>query len=90
MRIGRATLETFPTKSGVCVQRRASVALRLFVDEPKDLSRKPNLEDSTQDDQNGASSPGLKKGFETHLQKTKGHVERPERIFQELGKIPQG
>ena len=37
-----------------------------------------------------ASSDKLKKGFETHLQQTRGHVERLEKIFQKLGKSPKG
>ena len=37
-----------------------------------------------------ASSSDLKKGFETHLQQTRVHVERLEKIFQKLGKSPKG
>ncbi len=33
---------------------------------------------------NGASSPELKEAFETHLEQTKGHVERLDTIFKDL------
>jgi ferritin-like metal-binding protein YciE len=37
-----------------------------------------------------ASSPNLQKGFQEHLQQTKGQVERLDQIFAELGKSPKG
>jgi len=37
-----------------------------------------------------ASSPNLQKGFEDHLQQTKGQVERLDQIFADLGKSPKG
>ncbi len=36
-----------------------------------------------------ASDPSLKKGFETHLQETKNHVERLEQVFKMHGKSPK-
>ena len=35
-----------------------------------------------------ATSEKLRDGFEKHLEQTKGHVERLETIFEQLGKTP--
>ncbi|MGI8890360.1 MAG: ferritin-like domain-containing protein [Chthoniobacterales bacterium] len=37
-----------------------------------------------------ASTPELKKAFESHLKETKTHVDRLEKIFKKLGKKPSG
>ena len=37
-----------------------------------------------------ASSDELRRGFEEHLEQTKGHVKRLEKIFQALGESPKG
>jgi len=37
-----------------------------------------------------ASSEDLKDAFEKHLEQTKGHVERLEQVFEELGEKPKG
>ncbi len=37
-----------------------------------------------------ASSPELRKGFEEHLEQTRGHVQRLEQVCQELGVTPKG
>jgi len=37
-----------------------------------------------------ASSPDLEKGFQEHLQQTKGQVERLDQIFSDLGKSSKG
>jgi ferritin-like metal-binding protein YciE len=37
-----------------------------------------------------ATSPDLKQGFEKHLKETEGHVERLDKIFQELEQSPRG
>ena len=37
-----------------------------------------------------ASTPELKQAFETHLEETRGHVERLDEIFGKLGKKPTG
>lgn len=37
-----------------------------------------------------SSSDQLRQAFEMHLQQTKGHVERLERVFQEIGKKAKG
>ena len=36
-----------------------------------------------------STSPELRKAFETHLEETQGHVERLERVFNEIGKKPK-
>jgi len=36
-----------------------------------------------------STTPELKKAFEAHLQETQGHVERLERVFEEMGKKPK-
>ena len=38
----------------------------------------------------GASSPELKEAFETHLEQTKGHVERLEELFEQRDESPKG
>ncbi len=38
----------------------------------------------------GASSPELKDAFEKHLEQTKGHVQRLERLFDQLDESPKG
>jgi ferritin-like metal-binding protein YciE len=37
-----------------------------------------------------ASSEELKEAFEKHLEQTKGHVERLEEVFQDIGEKPKG
>jgi ferritin-like metal-binding protein YciE len=37
-----------------------------------------------------ATNPELKSGFETHLEETKGQIERLDRVFQKLGQEPKG
>ena len=37
-----------------------------------------------------AHNPQLKKGFEAHLEQTKGHAERLEKVLQNLGEKPGG
>jgi len=37
-----------------------------------------------------ATSPDLRAGFEEHLEQTKGHVQRLETIFEQLGESPKG
>lgn len=36
-----------------------------------------------------AVSPELRRAFESHLNETKGHVQRLERVFEEIGKKPK-
>ena len=65
--------------------------VELFVDELKDLySAEIQILKALPRMIKAASSPELKKGFETHLQQTKVHVERLDEIFETLGKSPKG
>jgi ferritin-like metal-binding protein YciE len=63
----------------------------LYVDELRDLySAENQLVKALPKMAKAASSPDLKAGFEEHLEQTKGHVERLEKVFDEIGKIPKG
>jgi ferritin-like metal-binding protein YciE len=63
----------------------------LFVEELKDLySAENQILKALPKMAKAASSKDLKKGFEEHLQQTKGHVERLEKIFKELDESPKG
>lgn len=59
----------------------------LFIHELKDLlSAEKQLVKALPKMAKGASSEALRSGFEEHLEQTKGHVERLEKIFGLLGK----
>ncbi len=63
----------------------------LYVDELKDLySAENQLIKALPKMAKGASSDKLRKGFEEHLQQTRGHVQRLEQIFEALGESPKG
>ncbi len=63
----------------------------LYIDELKDLySAENQLVKALPKMAKAASSDALRQGFEKHLEQTKGHVERLERIFQALGESPKG
>lgn len=63
----------------------------LFVDELKDLySAEKQILKALPKMIRKAASKELKQGFENHLQQTKVHVERLDKIFQDLGKSPRG
>ncbi len=63
----------------------------LFVDELKDLySAENQILKALPRMIRKAASKELKQGFENHLQQTKVHVERLDKIFQGLGKSPRG
>ena len=63
----------------------------LYVDELKDLySAENQLLKALPKIAKAASSDKLRKGFEEHLDQTKGHVQRLEEIFQSLGESPKG
>ena len=63
----------------------------LYIDELKDLySAENQLVKALPKMAKAASSDELRQGFERHLEQTKGHVERLERIFQALGESPKG
>jgi ferritin-like metal-binding protein YciE len=64
---------------------------KLYVEELKDLySAENQLVKALPKMAKAASSDELRKGFEQHLEQTKGHVERLETIFSSLGESPKG
>ena len=63
----------------------------LFVEELKDLySAENQILKALPKMIKKATSPELKSGFEQHLKETQAHVERLEKIFQELDQSPKG
>jgi ferritin-like metal-binding protein YciE len=64
---------------------------QLYIDELKDLySAETQLVKALPKMAKGASSEELRQGFEEHLDQTKGHVQRLEKIFEALGESPKG
>lgn len=63
----------------------------LLVDELKDLySAEKQITKALPKMAKAAAAAELKEAFETHLEETKGHVERLDQIFEMLGKSPRG
>lgn len=63
----------------------------LYIDELKDLhSAESQLVKALPKMAKSASSEELRSGFEEHLEQTKGHVGRLERIFEMLDESPKG
>jgi ferritin-like metal-binding protein YciE len=63
----------------------------LYVDQLKDLhSAESQLVKALPKMAKAASSEALKRGFEKHLEQTKGHVDRLEQIFSALDESPKG
>ena len=63
----------------------------LFIDELKDLySAENQITKALPKMAKTASTPGLKQGFELHLEQTKEQIARLEQIFEELGESPTG
>ena len=63
----------------------------LYIDELKDLYNAENqLVKALPKMAKAASSAELKQGFEEHLEQTRGHVQRLEKIFQSLDESPKG
>lgn len=63
----------------------------LYVEELKDLySAEKQLVKALPKMAKAATSPDLRAGFEGHLEQTKGHVARLEKIFQALEESPDG
>jgi ferritin-like metal-binding protein YciE len=63
----------------------------LLVDELKDIySAEKQITKALPKLAKGAQSPELRKAFESHLEETKGHVERLDQIFEILGKSSRG
>jgi ferritin-like metal-binding protein YciE len=76
-------------------QKRTAMKLdslkELYVDELKDLySAENQLLKALPKMAKAATSAALKKGFEKHLEETKGQVKRLEQIFTALGESPKG
>ena len=64
---------------------------KLYINELRDLySAENQLLKALPKMAKGASSSELKNAFEKHLEQTKGHVERIERLFEELDESPKG
>jgi ferritin-like metal-binding protein YciE len=64
---------------------------KLYTDELRDLYNAENqLVKALPKMAKAASSKDLKDAFEKHLEQTKGHVERLEQVFEELGEKPRG
>jgi len=63
----------------------------LYVDELKDIyNAETQLVKALPKMAEAATSEDLRKGFEDHLEQTKGHVQRLEQIFQGLDESPTG
>jgi ferritin-like metal-binding protein YciE len=63
----------------------------LYIDELKDLySAETQLVKALPKMAKAASSDELRRGFEEHLEQTRGHVERLEKVFKTLGESPKG
>jgi ferritin-like metal-binding protein YciE len=63
----------------------------LFIDQLRDLyNAEKQLVKALPKMAKKASDESLKQAFSTHLEETKGHVERLEQIFDQLGKRPSG
>jgi len=63
----------------------------LYIDEPKDLYNAENqLLKALPKMAKAASSEELRQGFNEHLEQTRGHVGRLERIFKSLDTSPKG
>ena len=63
----------------------------LYVNELRDLYNAENqLVKALPKMAKGASSDELKDAFEKHLEQTKGHVQRLEEVFEELGEKTKG
>jgi ferritin-like metal-binding protein YciE len=63
----------------------------LYIDELKDLyNAETQLVKALPKLAKAASSGELSQGFEDHLEQTKGHVERLEKIFESLDESPKG
>lgn len=78
------------TISGITTMQLSTLR-ELYIDELKDLySAENQLLKALPKMAKAATSEPLKRGFEKHLEETKGQVERLETIFEALGKSPKG
>lgn len=70
---------------------KESALKELYIDELRDVYNAENqLTKALSKMAKAATSDDLRAGFEEHLEQTKGHVERLETIFKELGEKPTG
>jgi ferritin-like metal-binding protein YciE len=70
---------------------KLSTLEQLYISELRDLySAENQLIKALPKMAKGASSPELKDAFQTHLEQTKGHVERLEQLFEQLDESPKG
>jgi ferritin-like metal-binding protein YciE len=70
---------------------KESALKELYIDELRDIYNAENqLTKALPKMAKAATSEELRAGFEEHLEQTKGHVERLEQIFKELGERPTG
>jgi ferritin-like metal-binding protein YciE len=76
----------------VLLEETMSEGLRqLYIDELKDLySAETQLVKALPKMAKAASSEELRQGFEEHLEQTRGHVGRLEKVFKVLGESPKG
>ena len=64
---------------------------KLYVNELRDLyNAEGQLVKALPKMAKGASSDELKEAFEKHFEQTKGHMERLEEVFEELGQKTKG
>jgi ferritin-like metal-binding protein YciE len=70
---------------------KESALKKLYVEELRDIYNAENqLTKALPRMAKASTSEDLQAGFDEHLEQTKGHVERLDRIFKELGKKPTG
>lgn len=70
---------------------KESALKELYIDELRDIYNAENqLTKALPKMAKAATSEELRAGFEEHLEQTKGHVERLDRIFKEFGEKPTG
>ena len=70
---------------------KESALKKLYIDELRDIYNAENqLTKALPKMAKAANSDELRAGFEEHLEQTKGHVDRLEQIFKELGEKPTG
>jgi ferritin-like metal-binding protein YciE len=84
-------LITKPKQKGKKGNMNLETLKDLYVEELRDLYNAENqLIKALPKMAKGASSDELKEAFEKHLEQTKGHVQRLEQVFEELGEKTKG
>lgn len=73
------------------MSRKITTLQQLFVEELKDLyNAESQLVKALPKMAKAAEHEDLKAGFEFHLEQTRGHVQRLDRVFELLGESPKG